>query len=109
MASILLADAKGTITSGQREREGVLGAKRGKVPRAGYGTACSWVSFIVLFVLKKSMFCLLVFVYSCGCLWGLLYSFSMSCLSNGKQDMKIQHFIIARTLLKGYVKIGAWD
>ncbi len=27
MASIPLADAKGTITSGQREREGVLGAK----------------------------------------------------------------------------------
>jgi len=70
MASIPLADAKGTITSGQREREGVLGAKRGKVPRAGYGMACSWVSFVVLFALKKPVFCLLVFVFSCLC--GLL-------------------------------------
>jgi len=38
------------------------------VPKAGYGTACSWLSFTVLFALKKPVFCLLVFVYSCGCL-----------------------------------------
>jgi len=30
-------------------------------------------------------------------------------LNLGEGPIKIQHFIIARALLKGYVKIGAWD
>lgn len=41
------------------------------VPRAGYGTACLWLSFTVLTVLKKSLFCLLVLVVSCVWLWRL--------------------------------------
>jgi hypothetical protein len=35
--------------------------------------------------------------------------FFYSVLLGQRQAMKIQHFIIARALLKGYVKIGAWD
>src|SRR5947209_17577314 len=57
------------------------------MPRA-YGTACFWLSFVVLFVLKKPVFCLLVFVCICVSLWRLLYPFSMSCLGYGKAIIK---------------------
>ena len=45
--------------------------KKEKVPRIRYGTGCSWLSFFVLFVLKKPCFvcwCLLIHMIVCeGC------------------------------------------
>src|SRR6266568_8461086 len=37
------------------------------MPRGGYGTGCLWLYFVVLFVLKKTLPCLLLFV--CFCVW----------------------------------------
>jgi len=47
-------------------------SKKEKAPRDGYGTGCLLLSFEVLFVLKKSLFCLLLLVVFCVRLWRLL-------------------------------------
>src|SRR6266699_5020119 len=66
--------------------------------------SCHFVSWCLPFSLVCSRFCCQL----CCQHFPLVCSIA-ACSGFKWQAIKIQHFIIARNLLRGYVKIGAWE